>query len=387
VRPRWLRAAALGLAIGACGRPGPVGLRPLPVPVAADSARSDSLAPGLVHHHFRSARGPWAIDVLEADRAACWTVASVKAGGQAIGRELTSTLIRAFADTVPALVGGGINADFFSFDPPGIPTGAHLSGGRVITGPSARPVLAFTPAGLPWIGILSATGFVRLAADSFPVAGWNQRRLPGLRLFDRRWGPKTESARSTVEVAVGGQRLRVASVDTTSPGAVIPDDGFVLVADSTTPPGLRDRLLAARVGDPVSYRISLIPFVPAEAVGGFPVLVVDSAVVAGLDSAGGKNFGPVRHPRTAVGIAAGGRRLLLVTVDGRQPPYSDGMTLAELAAVFRSLGATAAINLDGGGSTAMVVRRGVGYALANRPSDPAGERPVGNAVAVIRRCH
>jgi exopolysaccharide biosynthesis protein len=133
--------------------------------------------------------------------------------------------------------------------------------------------------------------------------------------------------------------------------------------------------------------VRLLPFHPREAVGGFPVLVRDSVEAAGLDSAGAATFGPVRHPRTIVAFASRGRRLMLVTVDGRQPGYSVGMTLREAAGLALDLGATDAINLDGGGSTAMVVRRGSSgtarYEVVNRPSDPQGERPVGNALAVV----
>ena len=148
------------------------------------------------------------------------------------------------------------------------------------------------------------------------------------------------------------------------------------------------RLVAAMpMGTRARWAVSLEPFHPRDAVGGFPVLLGDSVLSPGLDSAGGQNFGPVRHPRTAVGIAAGGRRLLLVTVDGRQTPYSDGMTLRELAEFFRTLGVANAINLDGGGSTTFVVRQRDGtYAIANRPSDREGERPVANALAVVGGC-
>ena len=65
------------------------------------------------------------------------------------------------------------------------------------------------------------------------------------------------------------------------------------------------------------------------------------------------------------------------------------MTLRELADVMRALGARDAINLDGGGSTTMVYAD-TGNApvlrIANRPSDPAGERPVGDALAIVRGC-
>ena len=69
----------------------------------------------------------------------------------------------------------------------------------------------------------------------------------------------------------------------------------------------------------------------------------------------------------------------------KSSPWSVGMTLREMAALMRSLGATEAINLDGGGSTALVVRDSSGsFRPANRPSDPTGERPVANALAVVR---
>lgn len=144
-----------------------------------------------------------------------------------------------------------------------------------------------------------------------------------------------------------------------------------------------------RIDDPRLARASLRPFHPLEAVGGRPILLRDSALVAGLDSAGGVAFATTRHPRTAVGIADGGKRLLLVVVDGRQPAWSVGMSLRETASLMLALGAREAINLDGGGSSALV------YAdrdsarvmrIANHPSDPTGERAVGNALAIVREC-
>jgi exopolysaccharide biosynthesis protein len=72
--------------------------------------------------------------------------------------------------------------------------------------------------------------------------------------------------------------------------------------------------------------------------------------------------------------------LLLLTVDGRST-RSVGMTLVELAALMRRLGAWDAMNFDGGGSTTMVV----GGALVNAPSDSTGERAVGSALLVVRR--
>jgi exopolysaccharide biosynthesis protein len=81
-----------------------------------------------------------------------------------------------------------------------------------------------------------------------------------------------------------------------------------------------------------------------------------------------------------VGFRADGR-VLLVTVDGRQPELSVGMTIAELAALLIELGAVEAANMDGGGSTTMAVRGKV----VNSPSDLTGERAVGDALLVFLR--
>ena len=72
-------------------------------------------------------------------------------------------------------------------------------------------------------------------------------------------------------------------------------------------------------------------------------------------------------------------KLLLVTVDGRQPGVSAGMTLEMLAEVLLEFGAVDAMNLDGGGSTTMVIHNGI----VNRPSDQTGERPVSDAILVF----
>ena len=91
-----------------------------------------------------------------------------------------------------------------------------------------------------------------------------------------------------------------------------------------------------------------------EAVSGRPALLRDGEIdVAGLDTFVSANE---RAPRTAIGLDRTRRHLILVVVDGRQPA-SHGMTLYELARFLEELGATNAMNLDGGGSSAMVVPR------------------------------
>ncbi|GAB3269186.1 hypothetical protein GCM10027426_02910 [Microbacterium lacusdiani] len=83
-----------------------------------------------------------------------------------------------------------------------------------------------------------------------------------------------------------------------------------------------------------------------------------------------------RNPRTFAGVDAAGRTVL-VTVDGRQVGEL-GLSIAETADVAKALGLVDAINLDGGGSTAMVIED----VLVSHPSDAAGERAVGDAIYI-----
>ena len=87
---------------------------------------------------------------------------------------------------------------------------------------------------------------------------------------------------------------------------------------------------------------------------------------------------PERHPRTAVGIDARGA-VILVVVDGRHEK-SAGVTLRELAVIMKSLGCRDALNLDGGGSSAMYWKGDgiVSYPSDNKKFDHAGERRVHN---------
>ena len=61
------------------------------------------------------------------------------------------------------------------------------------------------------------------------------------------------------------------------------------------------------------------------------------------------------HPRTSFGLTADRKTLVILAVDGRQPGYSEGATRADLAEILLREGCTDAVNMDGGGSTSLVV--------------------------------
>jgi exopolysaccharide biosynthesis protein len=91
-----------------------------------------------------------------------------------------------------------------------------------------------------------------------------------------------------------------------------------------------------------------------------------------------KGFVDARHPRTLIGRDGDGDTWLVV-VDGRQPAHSVGMSLRELIDFAQRLGMVDALNLDGGGSSTMVVKG----QIVNRPSDAIGPRPVSDAIVVF----
>ncbi len=92
------------------------------------------------------------------------------------------------------------------------------------------------------------------------------------------------------------------------------------------------------------------------------------------------------HPRTAVALDRAGRVLMLIVVDGRQRHYSEGVSLPELAQIAIEYGAYAALNLDGGGSSTLVIEDRHGHPqVLNSPIDatiPGRERPVGNHLGI-----
>lgn len=190
------------------------------------------------------------------------------------------------------------------------------------------------------------------------------------------------------EHVIGGVNADFFSLENGTPVGLL-----VINGREFTPPGPQPVLAFDSSGVPhidVFKRpgTTLLPFHPLQAVGGRPRILRDSSIVAEVDTFGQASFRN-RNPRTAAGIARDGKRLILAVIDGRQKPYSDGMSLRETAALMQALGARDAINLDGGGSSTLVVadpNTSDALRIVNRPSDKGVERAVGDALAIVDRC-
>ncbi len=356
----------------------------------ADTVRVTPLVRGVRHVYLWLPAGPWAVHLVELDQGLCAPdLAAVKAGPPLSDLAPTTAL---GADALVA-----INGDFF-MRPGGTPVGAHVHEGRVMAGPGTRPAYMWDVTGDHRAGTARIVGFAIAGEDSAsitqvnrPIQGNRHHPPPaGLVAFDRWYGDSIPA-----EPGVPTMGLRV--VEREAAGGA--GRGVVdVIAGERRSVALNGRRMALRAtdeastqwlggvspGDTIRWWVRLLPadggHPVAEAVGGFPVLVEGGRGVVAEQQGVIPTFGEARHPRTAVGWDDDARSYWIV-VDGRQAPYSDGMSLRELEWLLLRLGATEAINLDGGGSTAMAIRG----ELANRPSDPAGERAVANVLA-LRGC-
>jgi beta-lactamase class A len=371
----------LALAMGGCA---PAALR-----TAADPApRWDSereLAPGVRLAHRSDARGPWAIDVVRAASDACGVEArSAKALDRVEGRETVSAIAERVGRQSGRPVLAAVNADFFR--PTGVPVGAQVSDGEMVRHPGDRAVFGVADTGQPFAGVVRLDGRAWTPHGSLPLRSVNPAPgWKGASLYNRFAGEATPPDSGVMEATLRplgggavGDTLRgvVEAVDTLPAGVPLTPGRVVLAARGGDAAALR----AVRRGDTLRWTLRMegAPARVRETVGGHPLLLRAGRELedreTGIDSA----FSHTRHPRTAVGWTAGGE-LLLVTVDGRQPGHSAGMTLAELRRLFTELGASDAINLDGGGSTSLWS----GGRVVNRPSDATGERPVANALLLL----
>jgi hypothetical protein len=271
----------------------------------------------------------------------------------------------------------GINADFAGVGTDQ-PLGAFVTDGELLRSPSStHHQLTLTGDGrltdqtFAWTGRLMTTDLKQLSFD-----GVNVDRAPGrIVLYTPAFGPTTRTPSPGVDLVVrvvepaGEVRLgQTALVDVLAlnegaQDAPIPPGGAVLSADGAGADALRglwNRVVSGAASNQAFLRIESTDDV-RESVGGSPILVKDGKR---WFTDPGDNFTNGRHPRTMVGWTPGGDTLL-VTVDGRQPELSVGMTLHEATDLLIGLGASEAMNLDGGGSTTFVR----GGSVVNRVSD------------------
>jgi hypothetical protein len=373
-----------------------------------DTTTTRDVGPGVTLRRIVRAEGPETMYVLEVNlHQPLLMVRAVRACDRGTGRERPSAMARRLRASGFDVV-AAINAGFFDLEGG---TGASESN-VVVDGEIAKAVLVtespfdkfdnvhsqfgMTTRGHPVIDRFRLTGGVRTRNAEWPLAAINGAPVAdGVAIYTR-WSdapPRFPAGirSAAVPIALRGPdtlsdeirgvtwRYRVLPAardtvaDTTGTHAL-------LVGTGTT----ADRIARLKPGDVVDVDAYFTPDRGRlrTIVGGWPRLVKGGVNVATVaDSVEGTfpRFGASRHPRSAVGFSRDSSTLYLVAVDGRQTS-SAGMSLVELAQALISLGVYDALNLDGGGSTALVV----GDSVVNHPSDATGERAVGDALVITR---
>ena len=269
----------------------------------------------------------------------------------------------------------GVNGDFYDIGHTGAPLG--LGKDRQLGLLHARQdgwnnAFYIDHRGRAGIGDLPMTAKIRFHPD-LRVTNLNSPFITpgGIGVYTHRWG------RTAGYGVTQGQRQHVRQV-TVERGRVVKNRrklsegkdiaGLVIIGRGDSAAQLRREL---PVGTKVSVRRTLAGN-PQMAISGNRFLVNDGIIRAVDDRE--------MHPRTAIGVDSDTGEVLLLVVDGRSS-RSRGYTMVELANLMIDLGADEAVNLDGGGSSTMVGKRGTRVKVLNQPSD-GFLRSVANAIEV-----
>lgn len=333
---------------------------------------------------------PWAVHRVMTSRgvAVAYSVqVPISTGKAALRPALASNTVES-RNTVTAIATAArayaaLNGGFYA--PNGLPLGMLVIDGEWIK----EPILGRTVLGIMDDGTLQM-GNVRFAATitlpgagTFTIDALNVGHTNGDQavLYTRHWGATTnDKGQAKATRVMLSAAKEILAVDAEGRAMRIPDGGYVLSVV-----GPRAAAVAkATVGGIAAIKLGTEPPWPnlRHAIGGGPRLVANGKVY--ITSATERFRSDVTQgaaPRSAVGILPNGDAIL-VAVDGRQPDYSAGMTLNELALFMLRLGCRDAMNLDGGGSTTLVVQ---GH-LVNRPSD-GYQRGVSNALLAFMVPH
>jgi hypothetical protein len=349
----------------------------------AQNAWEKTIAPGMVYRMEFDPSTPRVIHAVRLTmRSPVVKISAALAGATVIGDGPTQG-----RGTVSQMVAengsiGGINADYFV--PNGDPLGLMVRDGMLLSDSwSTRSLFAWGASALSF-GVAKFDGRIATAdGRAFKLDGINRACAKDELVLSNAFVGNPMLKPDTVAAVLSAPSTGlppsgriVATVDhLVADGSVrfVPKDKLLITASGTR----AEELLSLRPNDELRIELRTTGFDwnrVQNAVGGGPKLVSGGKVDIPWQAEGfNDSHTNKRHPRTAVGVTASGE-LWFVVVDGRQT-MSAGATLPEMAQIMARLGCREALNLDGGGSSALNL---YGMTL-NRPSD-GKERAVANGI-------
>lgn len=345
------------------------------------------VAEGVRHREIVRRSGPWRIHCIEIDvTRPDVSVVSARAFDSLKGRETTSSIARRTSRGNQTVI-AAINADFFNME-----TGENdlnqVIEGEIVKGVKKllRAQFALGYSRTPYIEKFVFEGTTITSDARFTIDAVNNLKDSTVVVLNHFFGKYSRKEGESVLVLHTARRNgdTVVTVvrDSLKTGEQfgIGDSVQLLRAHDFR----RTQLKQIAMGDTIRLVLGFLPRRERlkTLVGGLPRIVVDGRNLPATDSLPGltAKFTETRHPRTGVGFSRDGSTVYFVTVDGRQQS-SIGMSLVEFGDLMIELGCYQALNLDGGGSTTMVVED----KIVNSPSDASGERPVANALLVVKK--
>lgn len=248
----------------------------------------------------------------------------------------------------------GINGDFFLMSTPSAPIGVQVKDGKLVSSSSNREDMAefrLSFDSLPDITFSEFQGKIVAPNDSFfTVGGINKisgKLNPNIFIYTPEFGDTTPVQDEDATFMITSNENIINICD--DKFVQIPSNGIVLMARGDGANFIKNNFTT---GDTVRLELEVSPDISniKAALGGGAILVQDGTIPS--------KFSHVIHgvqPRTSIGFTKDRKTLIMVAVDGRQT-ISRGLTMYEMAKLMKNLGAYNALNLDGGGSTTMVVR-------------------------------
>ncbi|MEU6720964.1 phosphodiester glycosidase family protein [Nonomuraea sp. NPDC046802] len=324
--------------------------------------------------------GPWDAKVVMIDAKTFRGSYAASLGTSVAERETVSAMAKAGGAVV------GVNGGFFNIHTAknlrGEPVGASVVGGRLLSeAVPGRSAVVLKGRSAKITELKTTVTAAAQDGQKTDVNGVNRAAATDeLILYTEEYGAKTPTGGTDAVLDAGGKvvALRTSGAAVAKGTRVLHGNGIAAdwvnehaAADSTV--NVETKVVDLRT----KKALSLTPDLHVIAGGVGLVRNGKVKITAKLDGHDSMNMILRRHPRTLLGLTKNGS-LILATIDGRSPGMTVGANFPEAAQFMRWLGAKQAINLDGGGSTAMVV----GGKLVNRPSDGV-ERGVGDALLVL----
>ncbi|MEU5869729.1 MULTISPECIES: phosphodiester glycosidase family protein [unclassified Nonomuraea] len=324
--------------------------------------------------------GPWDAKVVMIDSRTFRGSYAASLGTSVAKRETVSSMAKARNAVV------GVNGGFFNIHTAknlrGEPVGASVVAGRLLSeAVPGRSAVVLQGRSVRVTELKTAVTAISQDGDKLVVNGVNRAAATDEAvLYTEEYGAKTPTGGTDIVLDANGKAVAVRTS-----GAAVAKGTRVLHGQGTSADWLAEHAwegwtvkIDTKVTDlRTGKALKLTPDLNVIAGGVGLVRNGRVKITAKRDGHDSVNMILRRHPRTLLGVTRNGS-LILATIDGRQPGVTIGANFHEAAQFMRWLGAVQAVNLDGGGSTAMVVSN----KLVNRPSDGV-ERGVGDALLVL----